>query len=577
MAVAAAPSRGSFAVLVVCDGVSSAPDSDRASLAAARAARDVLARAAGARRRRGRPASRGAPAAAQAAADVAPSRAGWPTGRQPAVARRSWRPSSHGGRRRRRLGRRQPGVLAARRGTGRAEQLTVDDSWAAEAMALGVPREEAESGPERRTRSRAGSAPTHPTRARGRCPGRSTGPAGCCCASDGLWNYCSEAADPRRAASADTARARAGPPRELAAGARAVGRRGRAAPTTSASRSRASRLDAGGSLHGPVHRRGLPERVPAAGRHRRPRDRDGHVLGRRRGGARRGRRRGRDRHHRHLGLDAGRALRGRAAGRVGGDRPDPRRHLVRRHRRHRPGRPRLPVPQRRVPDGPDGAGRPRRGEARRPAAARPAAARRWAPGCGSPRSCSSSVPRRPSGTPSCSRTARTRASRRVALQEAIRTAQGVFQCDCRGVGADWDVRELRGRRHRPARDRRPRRGARRSWRRPSRRSCATRWGAAWPRRALRVWAPQGAQVLFVRQVAPQVEDLTGRRQDVNAADRRLPDRGVGRREPRLPRGRPARRQARRGRAARGPGAARRRRPGGRARRSSRRCGPTTTR
>ena len=28
---------------------------------------------------------------------------------------------------------------------------------------------------------------------------------------------------------------------------------------------------------------------------------------------------------------------------------------------------------------------------------------------------------------------------------------------------------------------------------------------------LRVWAPQGAQVLFVRQVAPTVEDLTTRR------------------------------------------------------------------
>jgi hypothetical protein len=32
---------------------------------------------------------------------------------------------------------------------------------------------------------------------------------------------------------------------------------------------------------------------------------------------------------------------------------------------------------------------------------------------------------------------------------------------------------------------------------------------------LRVWAPQGAQVLFVRQVSPTVEDLTGRRIDVN--------------------------------------------------------------
>ncbi len=32
---------------------------------------------------------------------------------------------------------------------------------------------------------------------------------------------------------------------------------------------------------------------------------------------------------------------------------------------------------------------------------------------------------------------------------------------------------------------------------------------------LRVWAPQGAQVMFVRQVSPTVEDLTGRRVEVN--------------------------------------------------------------
>ncbi|MGO2741683.1 MAG: protein phosphatase 2C domain-containing protein, partial [Cellulosimicrobium funkei] len=46
MALAASPSataERAFAALVVCDGVSSAPDSDVASLAAARAARDVLA------------------------------------------------------------------------------------------------------------------------------------------------------------------------------------------------------------------------------------------------------------------------------------------------------------------------------------------------------------------------------------------------------------------------------------------------------------------------------------------------------------------------------------------------------
>ncbi len=32
---------------------------------------------------------------------------------------------------------------------------------------------------------------------------------------------------------------------------------------------------------------------------------------------------------------------------------------------------------------------------------------------------------------------------------------------------------------------------------------------------LRVWAPQGSQVLWVRQVSPNVEDLSSRRVDVN--------------------------------------------------------------
>ncbi len=49
MAVAAGPELGDHAVLVVCDGVSSSTDSDVASLAAARAARDVLTGAPGIR------------------------------------------------------------------------------------------------------------------------------------------------------------------------------------------------------------------------------------------------------------------------------------------------------------------------------------------------------------------------------------------------------------------------------------------------------------------------------------------------------------------------------------------------
>ena len=61
---------------------------------------------------------------------------------------------------------------------------------------------------------------------------------------------------------------------------------------------------------------------------------------------------------------------------------------------------------------------------------------------------------------------------------------------------------------------------------------------------LRVWAPQGAEVLFVRQVAPTLEDLTVAAPGVQPAHGRLPDGLVGRRVPRLPRGRAGRRRSR---------------------------------
>ena len=45
--------------------------------------------------------------------------------------------------------------------------------------------------------------------------------------------------------------------------------------------------------------------------------------------------------------------------------------------------------------------------------------------------------------------------------------------------------------------------------------------------ALRVWAPQGSQVLFVRQVSPTVEDLTTAAAGGQRAHRGLPDRRLG--------------------------------------------------
>ena len=63
-------------------------------------------------------------------------------------------------------------------------------------------------------------------------------------------------------------------------------------------------------------------------------------------------------------------------------------------------------------------------------------ARRWPP------SCSATAPGR-SATRSCSPTARTRTRRREQLDAALERCEGRFQCDCRGVGTDWEVAELR--------------------------------------------------------------------------------------------------------------------------------------
>jgi len=101
------------------------------------------------------------------------------------------------------------------------------------------------------------------------------------------------------------------------------------------------------------------------------------------------------------------------------------------------------------------------------------------------------------------------------LASSVREAQEVFQCDCRGAGVDWDVAELRGVATAllgtvdliPDAASMPRMFAE---------LMQQAMGRGVADAQLRVWAPQGAQVLFVRQVSPQVEDLTGRRVDVNA-------------------------------------------------------------
>ena len=100
------------------------------------------------------------------------------------------------------------------------------------------------------------------------------------------------------------------------------------------------------------------------------------------------------------------------------------------------------------------------------------------------------------------------------LTQRIESVRGRFQADCRGVGADWVVEEVR----RIATallgtvDIIPSANEMEAEFATIMRTAMSRGVAD---AQLRVWAPQGSQVLFVRQVAPQVEDLTSRRIDVN--------------------------------------------------------------
>jgi hypothetical protein len=100
------------------------------------------------------------------------------------------------------------------------------------------------------------------------------------------------------------------------------------------------------------------------------------------------------------------------------------------------------------------------------------------------------------------------------LTSSIAAVTGKFQCDCRGIGVDWQVAEVR-------------RIAQALLGTvdiiPSPEEMATVF-ADLMRNAmsrgvadaqLRVWAPQGSQVQFVRQVSPTVVDLTDRRVEVN--------------------------------------------------------------
>ncbi len=99
------------------------------------------------------------------------------------------------------------------------------------------------------------------------------------------------------------------------------------------------------------------------------------------------------------------------------------------------------------------------------------------------------------------------------LDAAIELCAGVFSCDCRGVGTDWDVDELRKISTAllgtvdivpdPA-------GLAADFEAMMQASMAKEIADV----ALRVWTPQHATVRFVKQVSPVIENLTSRRAQV---------------------------------------------------------------
>jgi serine/threonine protein phosphatase PrpC len=194
-AVAADPTPGGRAVLVVCDGVSTSIDSDVASLAAARAARDVLVA--------NRPEGLGTPASRVAATSNAIAKAA--ASGNAAVIDNTAVGSENAA----------SCTLAAAvvegdlvvfgnvgdsrvywipdHGAGEPKELSVDDSVAQARIAMGIPREEAEHGPQAHaiTKWLGRDSPDFSPLTGSLTLGS---PGWVLVCSDGLWNYASEAA-----------------------------------------------------------------------------------------------------------------------------------------------------------------------------------------------------------------------------------------------------------------------------------------------------------------------------------------------------------------------------------------------
>jgi serine/threonine protein phosphatase PrpC len=225
VAVAAAAAPGSFAALVVCDGVSTSSGSDVASLAAVRTARDTLVGVAVPGSQRGGATVESSTLAA-AAVPVDPPPPQPATGAVQARAGAFAARIVDAG-----LQANAAVVATASAGTGPhlnppsctfvaavlegdllvagwagdsraywlpdagpAAQLSTDDSWAGEAIAAGIPREDAERAPQAHAITRWFGVDAPDPRPRTMAC-RLEGSGWVLLCSDGLWNYCSPAGE----------------------------------------------------------------------------------------------------------------------------------------------------------------------------------------------------------------------------------------------------------------------------------------------------------------------------------------------------------------------------------------------
>jgi hypothetical protein len=103
------------------------------------------------------------------------------------------------------------------------------------------------------------------------------------------------------------------------------------------------------------------------------------------------------------------------------------------------------------------------------------------------------------------------------LETKLQACEGVFQCDCRGVGTDWQVKQLQTIGNRLL-------GTTDIIAAPDQITSDFQsiLGKALGKNVadvkLRLWSPQGADILYCKQVSPSIADLTGQRLNPQTLD-----------------------------------------------------------